>query len=189
MKKLFIISLILAVIFAVGWEVLSYYVSRYTGLVLYGHLIEMTTTPELSLPSQRIITQPENELVAMHFEGKPLAVEQPGFYTAKLMDANANSYKMQTAIWDPKKPSEDYLVFAVPKNTEIATFGFSDQEAFPIKYFREFGFLQYRNALGIVTLTLIALAIVLWVVKYFKGEAKPEEHVDPFDFMNKPKAA
>ena len=189
MRKLFIISLILAIVMAVGWEVLSNYESRYTGLVLYGHLLEMNTMKEFSLESEKIITQAENELVVMQFEGKPAAPKEPDFYTAKLMDANGNFYKLQTAIWDEKKPAENYLVFAVPQDAKIERFLYADQQPFPVEYFHRFSWLRYRHWLGLITLILIALAIVLGIVKHFKGEEKKEDHVDPFDFMNKPKAA
>jgi hypothetical protein len=187
MKKLFVLSLVLAIVLAVGWEVLSYYEPHYIGLVLYGHLIDMKTLKEASLANQRLITQPENQLVVMHFEGKPNAIREPDFYTAKLIDKTGAFHKLQTALWD--KPDENYLVFAVPEKTEIAGFQFSDQASFPISYFDKFAWLRFRNWVGIATLTMIALAIVLGIFKHFIAEEKVEEHVDPFDFINKNKAA
>ncbi len=189
MKKFFILSVILAVVFAVGWEVLSYYGSRYTGLVLYGGLVDMKTVKEFSLEDQKMITQPENELVVMHFDGKANAPREPDFYTARLMDDKDNTYKLQTAVWDAQKPNADYLVFAVPLHTSVTKFVYSEQEAFPLEYFKTFAILRYRNIVGVVSMVLIALAVILGIFKHFKGGEKKEEHVDPFDFMNRPKAA
>lgn len=189
MKKLFLLSLILAILLAAGWEVLSYYESNYTGLVLYGHLVEMKALKEMEVAGERMITQPENVLVVLRFDGKPSAPREPDFYTAKLIDTTGATHKLQTALWDEKKAGGNYLVFAVPEKTQIAAFQYSDQPSFPIRYFQRFSWLRFRNWIGRGSLLLIALATVLGIVKHFKHEEKVEDHVDPFDFINKNKAA
>jgi|GEM_PF-6641692 len=185
MKKLFLLSLILAVVLAAGWEVLSYYESNYTGLVLYGHLIAMEKVKELETSNQLMRTQPGNELVVMRFEGKPNAPREADFYTATLIDIQGNTHKLKTSVWEANKPSENILVFAVPEKAEIASFQYSDQAAFPISDFHKFAWLRFRNWLGGASLTMIALACLFGVAWHFKPEKKNEEHVDPFDFINK----
>ncbi|MGB7623830.1 MAG: hypothetical protein WBN92_15905 [Terriglobia bacterium] len=185
MKKLFLLSLILAVVLAAGWEVLSYYESNDTGLVLYGHLVAMDKVPELQTITQRIVTQPENRLVVMRFEGKPKAPREIDFYTAKLIDTQGGIHKLQTAVWNESTPSENLLIFAVLEKTEIASFQFSDQPAFPLSYFNRFSWLRFRNWIGGSALTMIALACVFGIVLHFKPAKKPVEHVDPFDYINK----
>ncbi|MBZ5535208.1 MAG: hypothetical protein LAO31_04565 [Acidobacteriia bacterium] len=185
MKKLFLLSLILAVVLAAGWEVLSYYESNYTGLVLYGHLMAMDKLSDLQTTTEHLLTQPENKLVVMRFEGKPKAPREIDFYTAKLIDTQGGIHKLQTAIWNESTPTENLLVFAVPEKTDITSFQYSDQPVFPIAYFDKFAWLRFRNLVGGSALTMIALACVFGIVLHFKPVKKPVEHVDPFDYINK----
>lgn len=181
MKKLFVLSLILAIALAAGWEVLSYYESHYTGLVLYGHLKSMETRKEVTTgTNQTLGTQPENDLVVLRFEDKPQAPREPDFYTAALIDDKGSVHKLKTTVWEE---IDNLLIFAVPANTKIAAFQFSEQPSFPIDYFQKFAWLRFRNWIGHGALTMIALAIIFGIVKHFKAEDKKDEHVDPFDYM------
>lgn len=185
MKKLFVPSLILAILLAAGWEVLSYYESHYSGLVIYGHLISMNTTKDLRTETQMIVANPNENLMVMRFEGKPQATREPEFYTGKLIDTNGNSYKIKTALWHEKAGTEDLLVFSILESAKIEAFQFSDQPKFPVEYFQKFSWLRFRNWFGRFTLAMIALAIVLGIVKHFSQDENKKEHVDPFDYINK----
>lgn len=184
MKKLFVPSLILAILLAAAWEAIIHYESNHSGLVVYGYLAQMKVEKQAQVGNQWMGTQPENKLVVMQFAGKPNALRDPEFYTAKLIDTTGAIHKIQTAVWD-EKMGGNYLVFAVPEKAEIAAFQYSDQPTFPIDHFRKFAWLRFRNILGIATLTMIALAIIFGIVKHFKQDDQTEEHVDPFDYINK----
>lgn len=185
MKKLFVPSLILAILLAAGWEVLSYYESQYTGLVVYGHLLSMNPLKDLRTETQMIVADPNENLVVMRFEGKPQATREPEFYMGRLIDTNGNAYRIKTALWPEKAGGNDLLVFSVPESAKIEAFQFSDQPKFPMEYFQKFAWLRFRNWFGRFTLAMIAIAIVLGILKHFQPDKKKEEHVDPFDFINK----
>jgi len=122
MKKLFLLSLILAVVLAAGWEVLSYYESNYTGLVLYGHLAAMDKLGELQTSAGHILTEPENKLVVMRFEGKPKAPREIDFYTAKLIDTQGGVHKLQKAVWNESTLPKTFSYSQCPRRPILPHF-------------------------------------------------------------------
>ncbi|MDD5544641.1 MAG: hypothetical protein PHX83_15855 [Acidobacteriia bacterium] len=183
MKKLLVLAVVLAVVLAIGWEVLARFEATHPALVMYGHLVSTQTTDQLQVGNQWLGTQPDNALFVMRFEGRPKAAQEPEFHTARIVDSNGAVYKMKQAIWEESNPADNVLIFAMPKNAQITAFQLDDQAQFPLSDFQRFAWLRFRSALLIAALTMIGIAILLGTYVHFKGGDKKEEHVDPFDFI------